>query len=64
IKIQAMEAQIKSLQRDVDVLQRQKIKDEDRLTAHFQHEHHRFRDLVRAAEAGPQDEPEDVGSSC
>ncbi|GJS33916.1 putative reverse transcriptase domain-containing protein [Tanacetum coccineum] len=45
--------------RDVDVLQRQKIRDEDRLTAHIQHEHDRFRDLVRAAEAGPQDGPED-----
>ncbi|GKD56346.1 putative reverse transcriptase domain-containing protein [Tanacetum coccineum] len=49
--------------RDVDVLQRQRIKDEDRLTAHIQHEHDRFKDLVRAAEAGPQDGPEDAGSS-
>ncbi|GKB97067.1 hypothetical protein Tco_0983204 [Tanacetum coccineum] len=63
-RIQAMEAQIRALQRDVDVLQRQRIRDEDRLTAHIQHEHDRFRDLVRAAEAGPQDGPEDAGSSC
>ncbi|GKB97779.1 hypothetical protein Tco_0983916, partial [Tanacetum coccineum] len=38
--------------------------DEDRLTAHIQHDHERFRDLVRAAEAGPQDGPADAGSSC
>ncbi|GKA29722.1 putative reverse transcriptase domain-containing protein [Tanacetum coccineum] len=37
------------------------IRDEDRLTAHIQHEHDRFRDLVRAIEAGPQDGPEDAG---
>ncbi|GJR41932.1 hypothetical protein Tco_1310035 [Tanacetum coccineum] len=64
IGILAMEAQIRALQRDVDVLQRQRIRDEDRLTAHIQHEHDRFRDLVRTAEAGPQDGPEDAGSSC
>ncbi|GKE21305.1 hypothetical protein Tco_1432817, partial [Tanacetum coccineum] len=61
---QAMEAQIRALQRDVDVLQRQRIGDEDRLIAYIQHEHDRFRDLVRVAEAGPQDGPEDVGSYC
>ncbi|GKD71719.1 hypothetical protein Tco_1325809 [Tanacetum coccineum] len=43
-RIQAIEAQIRALQRDVDVLQR-------------------FRELVRIAEAGPQDGPEDAGSS-
>ncbi|GJY62868.1 hypothetical protein Tco_0464328 [Tanacetum coccineum] len=53
IGILAMEAQIRALQRDVDVLQRQRIRDEDILTAHIQHEHDRFRDLVRTAEAGP-----------
>ncbi|GJS54813.1 hypothetical protein Tco_0628175 [Tanacetum coccineum] len=52
-RIQAMEAQIRALLRDVDVLQRQRIRDEDRLMAHIQHEHDRFRDLVRATEAGP-----------
>ncbi|GJY35346.1 hypothetical protein Tco_0420724, partial [Tanacetum coccineum] len=63
-KIHAMEAHIRALQRDVDVLQRQRIRDEDRLTAHIQHEHDRFSDLVHAAEAGPQDGPKDAGSSC
>nr|GEZ98678.1 hypothetical protein [Tanacetum cinerariifolium] len=63
IRIQAMEAKIRALQRDVNVLQRQRIKDKDRLTAHIQHEHDRFRDLVRAVKAGPQDEPEDADSS-
>ncbi|GKE37967.1 hypothetical protein Tco_1461372 [Tanacetum coccineum] len=48
------------LYRDVDVLQRQRIKYEDRLTTHIQHEHDRFRDLIRVAEAGPQDGPEDA----
>ncbi|GJV69008.1 hypothetical protein Tco_1484517 [Tanacetum coccineum] len=59
-KIHAMEAQIRALQRDVDVLQRQRIRDEDRLTTHIQHEHDRFSDLVHAAEAGPQDGPKDA----
>ncbi|GJT91883.1 hypothetical protein Tco_1080728 [Tanacetum coccineum] len=34
-RIQAMEAQIRALQRDVDVLQKQRISAEDRLTAHI-----------------------------
>ncbi|GKA03024.1 hypothetical protein Tco_0675805 [Tanacetum coccineum] len=42
---------------------RQRIRDEDRLTAHIQHEHDKFRDLVRATKAGPQDGPKDAGSS-
>nr|GEU30549.1 hypothetical protein [Tanacetum cinerariifolium] len=58
-RIQAMEAQIRALKRDVTVLQRQRIRDEDRLTTHIHHDHDRFRDLVRAAEAGLQDGPED-----
>ncbi|GJY84348.1 putative reverse transcriptase domain-containing protein [Tanacetum coccineum] len=33
-----MKAQIRALQRDIDVLQRQRIRDEDRLTAHIQHD--------------------------
>nr|GEY37538.1 putative reverse transcriptase domain-containing protein [Tanacetum cinerariifolium] len=36
---EAMEAQIRALQRDVLVLHRQRIRDEDRLTSHIQHEH-------------------------
>ncbi|GKD91276.1 hypothetical protein Tco_1366783 [Tanacetum coccineum] len=43
---------------------RQGIRDEDRLTDHIQHEHEMFRDLIRAAEAGHQDRPEDTGSNC
>ncbi|GJU07007.1 hypothetical protein Tco_1123437 [Tanacetum coccineum] len=61
---QAMEAQIRALQKDVDVLQRQRIRDEERLMAHIQYEHDRFRDLIRAVEAGPQDRPENGDSSC
>ncbi|GKC65293.1 hypothetical protein Tco_1097891 [Tanacetum coccineum] len=61
---QAMEAHIRALQSDVDVLQRQRIRDEDRLTSHIQHEHDMFRELVRTAETGPQDGPADAGSSC
>ncbi|GJW40137.1 putative reverse transcriptase domain-containing protein [Tanacetum coccineum] len=63
-RIRALEALVRALQRDVDVLQKQRIRDEDRLMAHIQHEHDMFRDLVRATEAGPQDGPKDVGSSC
>ncbi|GJY47083.1 hypothetical protein Tco_0436146 [Tanacetum coccineum] len=63
-RIRAMEAQIRALQRDVDVLQRQRIIYKDRLTAYIQHEHDKFRDLIRATEAGPQDGPEDAGSIC
>nr|GEU71539.1 hypothetical protein [Tanacetum cinerariifolium] len=47
----------------VEVVNDRRIRDEDRLTAHIQYEHDRFRDLVHAIEAGPQDGPEDVGSS-
>ncbi|GKB67109.1 hypothetical protein Tco_0928521 [Tanacetum coccineum] len=61
---QAMEAQIRALQRDVDVLQRQRIRDEDRLTSHIQHEHDRFRELVCTAEEGPQDRLANASSSC
>ncbi|GKC10742.1 hypothetical protein Tco_1007524 [Tanacetum coccineum] len=43
---------------------RQRIRDEDRLTTHIQHEHDRFRELVCTAKAGPQDGPADAGSSC
>ncbi|GKB91821.1 hypothetical protein Tco_0964093 [Tanacetum coccineum] len=54
-----MEAQIRALQRDVDLLPRQRIRDENRLTAHIQHEHDKFRELIRTVEAGPQDRPAD-----
>ncbi|GKC22133.1 hypothetical protein Tco_1024283, partial [Tanacetum coccineum] len=63
LRAQAMEAQIKALHRDVDVLQRQRIRDEDRLTSHIQHEHDMFKELVRTAEVRPQDGPVDAGSS-
>ncbi|GJW36579.1 putative reverse transcriptase domain-containing protein [Tanacetum coccineum] len=62
-RIQAMKAQIRALPRDVDVLQRQRIRDEDKLMTHIQHEHDRFRELVHTTEAVPQDRPEDAGSS-
>ncbi|GJY68910.1 hypothetical protein Tco_0471892 [Tanacetum coccineum] len=42
----------------------QRIRDEDKLTAYIQHEHDRFRELIRTLKAGPQDGPEDAGSSC
>nr|GEU96204.1 hypothetical protein [Tanacetum cinerariifolium] len=61
-RIQAMKAHIIASQRDMDVLQRQRIKDEDRLTTHIQHEHDRFKELIRTAEVGPQDRPEDASS--
>nr|GEU31499.1 putative reverse transcriptase domain-containing protein [Tanacetum cinerariifolium] len=38
---QAMDALIRVLQRDVNLLQRRRIRDEDRLTCHIQHEHDR-----------------------
>nr|GEW83129.1 hypothetical protein [Tanacetum cinerariifolium] len=59
----ALEAQTESLQRDVSVLQRQRIDDEDRLTNHIQHEHDKFRELVRTRDAGHKDGPADAGSS-
>ncbi|GJU61862.1 putative reverse transcriptase domain-containing protein [Tanacetum coccineum] len=49
--------------RDVDVLQRQRISAEDRMSAHIQHEHDRFKELICTTEAGPLDKPEDAGSS-
>ncbi|GJU12423.1 putative reverse transcriptase domain-containing protein [Tanacetum coccineum] len=39
LRAQAMKAQIRALQKDVDVLQKRRISDEDRLTANIQHEH-------------------------
>ncbi|GJR22703.1 hypothetical protein Tco_0971230 [Tanacetum coccineum] len=63
-RIQAMEAHIRALQRDIDVLQRQRIRHKDRLVAHIQNEHNTFKGLVRAAEVRPQDRTEDAGSSC
>nr|GEW63996.1 hypothetical protein [Tanacetum cinerariifolium] len=48
-RIQAIEAQIRALQRDIDVLQRQRIRDNDRLSSHIQHDHDRFVELVRTA---------------
>ncbi|GKE45338.1 hypothetical protein Tco_1472622 [Tanacetum coccineum] len=51
-------------ERDVDVLQRQRIRDEDKLTSHIQHEYDMFRELVCTAEARPQDGSADAGSSC
>ncbi|GJU33157.1 putative reverse transcriptase domain-containing protein [Tanacetum coccineum] len=47
-------------QRDVDILQRQRISDEDRLTAHIQHQHDRFRELIRTVKPGPQHGPADA----
>ncbi|GJX87054.1 hypothetical protein Tco_0337828 [Tanacetum coccineum] len=41
----------------------QRIRDEDRLMSHIQHEHDKFKELVRTVETGPQDGPADVGSS-
>ncbi|GKA03075.1 hypothetical protein Tco_0675856 [Tanacetum coccineum] len=58
----AIEAHIRSLQRDVSVLQRHKIHDGDRLTSHIQHEHDRFRELARTRDAGHQDRPANAGS--
>ncbi|GKC08333.1 hypothetical protein Tco_0999943 [Tanacetum coccineum] len=50
---QTMEAQIRALQRDVSMLQRQRINDGDRLTSHIQHEHDRFKELARTREKMP-----------
>ncbi|GKC46299.1 hypothetical protein Tco_1064021 [Tanacetum coccineum] len=50
---QVMAAKIRSLQRDVGVLQRQRISDGDRLTSHIQHKHDRHRELVHTREARP-----------
>ncbi|GJQ89472.1 hypothetical protein Tco_0000611 [Tanacetum coccineum] len=61
---QAIEAQIRALQRDISVLQVHSIDDGDRLTSHIKHEHNKFRELVLTREAGPQDGPADAGSSC
>ncbi|GKE12389.1 hypothetical protein Tco_1415940 [Tanacetum coccineum] len=52
-RIQAMEAYIRALHRDVDVLQRQRIGDDDRLIAHILHKHNRFRELICTVDAGP-----------
>ncbi|GJW32079.1 hypothetical protein Tco_0052111 [Tanacetum coccineum] len=50
---QAMKPRLQALQRDVSVLQRQRIDDGDRLASHIQHEHDRFKELVCTRDAGP-----------
>ncbi|GKB84818.1 hypothetical protein Tco_0957090, partial [Tanacetum coccineum] len=60
-RIQAIEAQIRALQRDVDVLQRQRIIDGDRLTAHIQYGHGRHlypKELLRHWQNTKQTEAE------
>ncbi|GJU43414.1 putative reverse transcriptase domain-containing protein [Tanacetum coccineum] len=57
-----MESQLRALQRDVNILQRHRIDDGDRLTSHIQHEHDRFIELVRTRDARPQDGLADIGS--
>nr|GEV03075.1 putative reverse transcriptase domain-containing protein [Tanacetum cinerariifolium] len=54
---QTMEDQIQALQRDVSVLQRQRINDGDRLASHIQHEHDRFKELAHTREACHMDGP-------
>nr|GEW55188.1 hypothetical protein [Tanacetum cinerariifolium] len=61
--ITTLEAQTKALQRDVSVLQRQRIEDRDRLTIHIQYEHDRFRELAHTRDAERQDGLADAGSS-
>ncbi|GKF79886.1 hypothetical protein Tco_0235454, partial [Tanacetum coccineum] len=62
--IEEVNDRIRALYSDINVLQRQSISDEDVLMTHIKHKHDRFRELIRTAEAGPQDGPEDAGSSC
>nr|GFA21268.1 hypothetical protein [Tanacetum cinerariifolium] len=50
-RITALEAHTKALQRNVSVLQWQRINDGDILTMHIQHEHDRFKDLARTRDA-------------
>ncbi|GJV69007.1 putative reverse transcriptase domain-containing protein [Tanacetum coccineum] len=60
----AIEAQIRALQRDVDVLQRQRIREiveAQSQTAYHSARDCRFSDLVRATEAGLQDGLKDAG---
>ncbi|GJR25570.1 hypothetical protein Tco_1101802 [Tanacetum coccineum] len=60
----ALEAHNREFQRDVSVLQRQRIDDGDRLMMHIQHEHDKFRELARTRDTEHQDEPAEAGSSC
>ncbi|GJU43234.1 hypothetical protein Tco_1200500 [Tanacetum coccineum] len=62
-RITSLEAQTRALQRDVSVLQRQRIDNGDRLTMHIQQEHGRHRELERSRDVERQDGPTDVGST-
>ncbi|GJW33607.1 hypothetical protein Tco_0053639 [Tanacetum coccineum] len=57
-RITSLEAQTRALQRDVSVLQRQRIDNGDRLTMHIQQEHGRHRELERSRdELSPHEKP-------
>nr|GEW73503.1 reverse transcriptase domain-containing protein [Tanacetum cinerariifolium] len=58
-----LEAHIRALQRDVSMLQRQRIDDGNRLTMHIQHEHDRHRELERTGDAERQDRPTNAGKT-
>ncbi|GJW80898.1 hypothetical protein Tco_0144873 [Tanacetum coccineum] len=47
--------QVRALQTQIVVLQRQSNKDTDRLTQHIQHEHDSFREFQRTKDAAPED---------
>ncbi|GJR90472.1 hypothetical protein Tco_0214483 [Tanacetum coccineum] len=47
--------QVRALQTQIVVLQRQRIEDSDRLTRHIQHEHDRFREFQRTRDVAPED---------
>nr|GEW65983.1 putative reverse transcriptase domain-containing protein [Tanacetum cinerariifolium] len=58
-----LEDQNRALQRDVIMLQRRRINDEDRLTMHIQRKHDKFKELARTIDAGQQDGLADASSS-
>ncbi|GKD95876.1 hypothetical protein Tco_1379773 [Tanacetum coccineum] len=50
-RITTLKAQIRALHKDVSVLQKQRINDEDKLTMHIQHEHDKYRELEHTRDA-------------
>ncbi|GKD27719.1 hypothetical protein Tco_1233933 [Tanacetum coccineum] len=47
--------QVRALQTQIVVLQRQRTEDSNRLTQHIQHEHDRFREFQRTRDVAPED---------
>ncbi|GJX89578.1 putative reverse transcriptase domain-containing protein [Tanacetum coccineum] len=64
VELLACQAEVRALRKQIRLLQRQRISDEDMLTRHIQHDHDRFIELVcTARDPKPQDGPADAATT-